>query len=338
MQYLESIFQSLLDGESFISVGGQSSYSDTHSHRRWIFYIAAAVTGAVALLFLTARESRPSQLLIRRVQIIQKATGQTSLRARNPDQSPSFAVFIRTSLFRPIYLLVTEPIVFIVSIMTAVAFGIIYLFIEAFQVVYSFYGFSVQSTSLAFIPVSIGLLLSIFVRLYDSALITRRKRLKQKLEPESMLTGFVVAAPFLALSLWWFAWTVPPQVQAPWIVSMIALVPVGFAANEFDCVLAGYMTNSYTTYSASAFAALSILRSTFSATFPLFSHQMYVNLGANYATTILAGIATISCVSPFVLLKYGSSIRERSKFARYSSQVYEENRADLVHDDLISMG
>ena len=286
------------------------------------------MTGLAAVLCVGIRESRPSQLLGHRLRAIQKLTGDNSLHIQNPDDAPSFYAFVQTSLFRPVRLFWTEPIVFMVSIMTAVAFGIVYLFIEALQVVYGSYGFSIQDTSLAFIPLSIGLLFGVFVRFYDHKMIAKRKRRGQSLHPEDTLTGFVIAAPVLAVFLWCFAWTIPPRVEAPWIISMIALVPIGFAVNEFDCVLAAYMADSYTLYAASAFASLTILRSTFSATFPLFAHQMYVNLGSNNASSILAGIATVACVSPVLLLIYGRQIREMSKFARYSLQVYNENRVD----------
>lgn len=286
------------------------------------------MTGIEALLFVTIKESRPSQLLAKRVQALRKFTGDNSLHIHNPDHAPSFRAFLQTALFRPVRLLCTEPIVFMVSIMTAVAFGIVYLFIEALQIVYEFYGFSIQETSLAFIPISIGLLFGFFLRFYDYRLIAKHKSQGKPIAPEDLLTGFTIAAPILAISLWWFSWTIPPRVHVPWIVSMVALVPIGFAANEFDCVLAGYMADSYTLYSASAFASLTILRSSFSATFPLFARQMYTSLGANYASSTLAGIATVACISPIILLRYGRHIRQFSKFARYSLQVYDENRLD----------
>ena len=300
----------------------------TQEYRQWLFYIAAAVTGLATLLCIGIRESRPSQLLIHRLRAIQKATGDNSLHIQNPDHTPSFGAFVQTSLFRPVRLFWTEPIVFIVSVMTAVAFGILYLFIEALQIVYGSYGFSIQATSLAFIPLSIGLLFGIFMRLYDYRLIAKQKQQGHHLDPEDLLTGFAVAAPVLAISLWWFAWTIPPRVHVPWIVSIIALCPIGFAMNEFDSVLAVYMADSYALFAASAFASLTILRSTFSATFPLFARQMYEKVGANYASSILAGVATLACISPIILLRYGKRIRERSKFTRYSLQVYNANRVD----------
>lgn len=107
----------------------------------------------------------------------------------------------------------------------------------------------------------------------------------------------------------------------PWIASALALIPIGFAINEFDCVLVGYLTDSYTTFASSAFASLAIVRSGLSAVFPLFAHGMYKNLGANYATTILAIVATITCVCPVILIRYGRRIRQASRFAVFSLAV-----------------
>lgn len=101
-------------------------------------------------------------------------------------------------------------------------------------------------------------------------------------------------------------------------------VPIGFAINEFDCVLIGYLTDSYTTFASSAYASLSLLRSIASAVFPLFAHQLYATQGANYASTILAAVATLACVSPIRLIKYGKRLRHASKFARYSLEVGNE--------------
>jgi hypothetical protein len=306
-----------------------------------MFYISTVVAALCTVLLLAISESRASHLLKQRVRTIGKTTGDISLRIQNPDHVPDMRSFVRL-IIRPLRLLFTEPIVLMVSTISALAFALIYLFTEVLPIVYGFYNFSDQQTSLAFIAIGIGFLCSIFTRIYDRYLAARRKaRGQAHLSPEDKLTGFAIAAPSFALGLWAFAWTIPPDVpQAPWIVSMLALIPIGFAINEFDCVLVGYLTDSYTTFASSAFASLSLLRSVFSAVFPLFGRQMYTKLGANYATTILAVIATVACVCPVVLIKYGQRIRQASKFARYSLAIerdlgLEDRQRDRAADMVI---
>jgi hypothetical protein len=252
-----------------------------------------------------------------------------ALKSQNPDHAPDWHVYLRVCLFRPVRLLVTEPIVIFVSLMKSIAFALIYLFTEAVVVVYSkYYGFTPQEASLALIPMAIGLIFGVFIRVYDSRLLARRWKAGLPVTPESKLFGLTIAAPTLALGLWWFAWTIPPLVSAPWIVSMLSLTLLGFATNEFDSALTIYISDSYTLFASSAFAGSSLLRSAASATFPLFGVQMYQNLGGNVATSILAATATVFCTFPFGFQKYGERIREASTFAKYSTKVNEENRID----------
>jgi len=286
----------------------------------------------VSCLLLGIRESRPSQLLERKVSALREATGEKSLIIRNPDHTPDLRTFARIALFRPCRLFFTEIIVFMVSVMSAVAFGLIYLFAEALPVVYGSFGFSDKQSSLAFIAIGIGLLCGIFTRLYDDHIFRKRQSRRQALRPEDKLTGFAIAAPLLAIGLWWFSWTIPPTIShVHWIVSLLSLVLVGYAANEFDCTLAGYLADSYTVFAASAFAALALLRALCCAMFPLFAHQMFTNLTPNAASSILAAVATVFCLSPIIFFRYGRRIRQSSKFAKYSLQAYNENQVD--HND-----
>lgn len=99
------------------------------------------------------------------------------------------------------------------------------------------------------------------------------------------------------------------------MVSLPSLIFVGFAANEFDHVLSGYLTDSYTAIAASAVAPLGFLRAFLSAVYPLFGARMFHGLGNNVAGSILAALATVYCIAPVVLWKYGKRIRARSRFA-----------------------
>lgn len=283
----------------------------------------------ITLFLFGIRESRPSLLLVREVAKVREETGLESLRALNPDHTPDLRTFARIALFRPIQLLFTEPIVFMVSAMSAIAFALIYLFTEALPPVYESMGFSSTSATLPFLAICIGLISGLLTRIQDHRTIARYEEQGIALEPEHKLIGFSIGAPMLACGLWWFAWTIPPRItDVHWIVSTISLVLIGYALNEFDSVLAGYLADSYLSYAASGFAALSLLRSTMSAAFPLFATHLFDGLGANVASSILAALATLFCIVPFLFTKYGKKIRARSKFARYSLQVYQENGVD----------
>lgn len=66
---------------------------------------------------------------------------------------------------------------------------------------------------------------------------------------------------------------------------------------------------------ASVFAANTIMRSAVGAAFPLFSKQMFQNLGVQWAGTLLGCLALIMVPIPLAFIKWGPALRKKSKFA-----------------------
>ncbi|RAL12442.1 putative MFS multidrug transporter [Aspergillus homomorphus CBS 101889] len=296
---------------------------------RWLFYVAAMVTGVLTLLLVTIRESRPSLLLAREVALFRKVTQISTPDALNPDQAPDLHTFVRLALFRPIRLLCTELIVFIVAVMSAVSIALVYLFTQALPPIYESFGFSPRQACLPFLAIGLGLFLGFLTRWLDLRIIAQHSARGRPLQPEDKLLGFWVGTPVLAAALWVFAWTIPPAMsQVPWMVSVVALVLTGFSLNEIDYVLGGYLTDSYLSYAASGLAALSLVRATLSAVLPLVSAPMLQRLGANGAVSVLAALATVFCAVPPLFTRYGRGLRARSAFARYSSIIYREYSVD----------
>jgi DHA1 family multidrug resistance protein-like MFS transporter len=81
------------------------------------------------------------------------------------------------------------------------------------------------------------------------------------------------------------------------------------------CKPQSYLVDTYLMYAASALAGHTIIRSATGAAFPLFTTQMFVDLGVNWAATLLGGIALVLAPMPFLFYKYGARIRTKSCFA-----------------------
>ncbi|OJJ70325.1 hypothetical protein ASPBRDRAFT_197040 [Aspergillus brasiliensis CBS 101740] len=306
-----------------------SSYISVRFGWRWVFYVGAIVSAFLAALLLCIKESRPSLLLMREVQTLRKLTGNDTFKAQNPDYMPDLRTFLQVGLLRPLRLFLTEPIVFIVTMIFGVCVALVYLFTEALPPVFEAFGFSTEQASLPFLAIGLGVIPNALTRILDYHIIHKRQKKCGVLKPEHKLTGIYIGAPVLAIGLWWFAWTIPPQVtNVHWFVSVVALFFVGYALNELEIVVTAYMADSYLSYAASGFAALSIIRSLLSAAFPLFGSKMFDALGANVAVSILAVLATIFCIVPPLFSRYGEKMRMRSVFAKYSLQVYAENGVD----------
>lgn len=272
----------------------------------------------MSVLFTFIRESRPSLLLTREVDKLCRYTGKR-FQALNHDHHPDLRTFLKVALFRPAILFLREPLVFIISIMIAFAFSLLYIFTEALQPIYQTIGFSHTQSSLAFLAIACGIWFSTLTRLLDNRVFDTRRRKNLPFKPEDKLLGLAIGAPVLAVSLWWFAWTIPPKASnTHWIVPSIPLAMMGYALNEFDTVLYCYLGDCYLSYSASATAAVAFLRALLSGVFPLFTKQMFEGLTANVAVSVLAALATAFCIVPPLFIFYGERIRDRSPFAKHS--------------------
>jgi hypothetical protein len=213
------------------------------------------------------KESRPSVILRREIKAATRVSGFKGLFYESTDTAPSLGAFCQTSLILPVRLFFTEPIVFLASIMASTGSAVIYLFPEAFPVVFkAAFGFSLRQCSLVNLAIPVGVLLTFLPRLYDIRVSNDCRRRNIIAQPEDKIFGFLVAAPTLAVAFWWFGLTVPPMTTrlSPWI-PIASLALVGFSVVEFDTVLAGYLTDTYTSHAASANASLSFLRAVLSA-------------------------------------------------------------------------
>lgn len=273
-------------------------------------------------------------MLQAKTEALQKETGTYDLRTESQASASKNPVqdFVKNNLYLPLRFLFTEPLVGLCSLLCATAFGLIYGLTESLTIVYTTTpfdkSFDETSASLSFIAVLIGEILNVVPRIYDQTLLKKRRGAKKRITPESKIRSFALACPALAIGLWIFAWTIPQKTpNVPWPVSMLGLVCIGFAANDFSYVLFGYITDAYGSHAASAVSSLSTARNGAGAIVPLFITQMYRGLGNNIATTIIASIATVFCVTPFLFLTYGEELRGRSDWAvKGDDALKHENR------------
>lgn len=80
-------------------------------------------------------------------------------------------------------------------------------------------------------------------------------------------------------------------------------------------MVAIYTEESYMVFSASALAGIGLARNIVGAIFPLVGGRMFASLGTQWAGTVIAGLACLLAPIPFILERYGPSLRARSPFA-----------------------
>lgn len=286
---------------------------------RWVHGLMAIWSGAMLVIACClVPETYPPVLLRRRAERLSKMTGKVYRSRTDIDQGKvSLSEAFATGLKRPWILLFTEPIVLLLSLYHAIIYGILYMLFGAFPIVYRLNrGWNEGISGLPFIAVAVGIFMAIcYVIFFDN------KQYMKKVvasgvgytTPEARLPMCIVGGIALPIGLFWFAWTNGPEVH--WAASVVGSIPFGFGMVLIFLSIMNYLIDSYTIFAASVLAGNGIIRSVFGAAFPLFTSQMYKNLGIHWASSVPAFLAVACIPLPFIFYRYGASIRKKCKYA-----------------------
>lgn len=151
--------------------------------------LLAIFTGLVWLVeILCIPETYAPLLLRKRAECLSSLTNQVYRSKLEVERGKvSFQGAFRTVLSRPWVLLFTEPIVFLLSIYTAIVYGTLYMLFEAFPIVFQeIRGWVEGIGSLPFLAVMTGMMVAVglnmydnkrYVRIHKSIMVSRRRRL-----------------------------------------------------------------------------------------------------------------------------------------------------------------
>ncbi|KAM0359568.1 hypothetical protein ACHAP4_003162 [Fusarium culmorum] len=178
---------------------------------------------------------------------------------------------------------------------------------------------------LAFLGIVVGVALAILTFVYEDKRYAKAGRTRgAPLEPEDRLPPAMMGSVLIPVGLFWFAWTSFNSIH--WIVPIIGTVFFAWGLVLVFMALLNYLIDSYVVFAASVMAANSVIRSLFGAAFPLFTKQMYQNLGIHWASSVPAFLALACVPFPFLFFKYGQKIRMKCEYAAEAAVVLEKIR------------
>lgn len=240
----------------------------------------------------------------------------------------SFKEQYSTNLTRPWLMLVTEPILFTLGLYSAFVWGILYLDFTAYPVVFQQSRKWTEGVAgLSFLGIGLGMLIATASSPWINNVYEVFVKKLGGPKPEARLPHLIVLAWLIPLALFWFGWTASPQIH--WTACIAAGIPFGIGFVTLFLGTNAYLTDCYGRFSASALAANAVMRSLFSAAFPLFARQMYVKLGTPWATSSLGFIAVAMAPVPWLLYRYGPKLRAMSKYHLWTVEL-EETSEEIV--------
>lgn len=301
---------------------------------RWIEGFLAIFCGVILILLIVAcPETYAPTLLRRRADKLSRATGKVYRVPADKKGKLQLGPLFAAALSRPWKFLIFEPIVSILTLYTAVLYGILYLNFAAYPIIFQQQrGWSAGIGGLAFLGILVGTVLSIIVSVvrhsYSFPFQNGRKLMRQVYiqpqylrtlkkrgysTPEDRLPPAIWGGVLVVIGLAGFAATNGPDVH--WIAPIIFGVPFGLGIIVSFLATIGYLVDSYTIYAASVLAANSVLRSLFGAAFPLFTSYMYRDLGTHWASALPGFIALALVPFCYIFWRYGAKIRARCRYA-----------------------
>ncbi|PWY81571.1 MFS general substrate transporter [Aspergillus sclerotioniger CBS 115572] len=228
-------------------------------------------------------------------------------------------MMLTVTLARPVYMLLTEPIVALCSLYSSLNFSVLFCFLACVPLVYTdIYDFTPGQCGLVFISLALGCVLGCLGLLmtdqYTMSLHRRRHpEGNTPPPPEQVLWAAMLASPVMPAALFWFAWTSTCHVH--WMSSIVAIGFFGCSNIMIFVSTVLYLTRVYgATSGASALAANGLLRYSIGGSFPLFTLAMYHNLGYSWASSLLGFLAVAFAPLPWLFFRWGSRVRENSAY------------------------
>lgn len=245
-------------------------------HWRWIFWVLLMISAVITtVIYFFLPESNATVILQQR---------KNRLQSQNPDKEyvvegvSDLTLFqkVKQNSTRAVRILLTQPIVAILSLYQAIIFSSLYSLYAQYETIWSSppYNFTQTQVGLAYLGPGTGFVIMAIISIIfiDKIYNYLSRRNNNDGFPEYRLPLANVGALFLPISLFWFGWTIDYGLQ--WPIPMVATAFFGASHVSVFNPVQTYYIEAYGTMAASALAAGAFLRSIVGGVVPLVVSKM----------------------------------------------------------------
>lgn len=221
--------------------------TDSHLGWRWTEWITA-IMGFVAfgLCLFFLEETYPPVILVDKAAELRRRTKNWGIHAKQEEIEVDFRELITKNFSRPLRLLFTEPIVFLLSIYMSFIYGLLYLFLTAYPIAFQqIRGWSGGVGGLPFFGMILGQITAgIYILLTQPAYQRKLAANNNIPVPEWRLPPVIVGGAAFAAGLFWFGWTAyKPSIH--WIAPTLSGVLTGFGLLAIFLQSLNYIVDAY---------------------------------------------------------------------------------------------
>lgn len=214
---------------------------------RWTEYLVAIMgffAFGIDLLFL--EETYPPVILIQKASELRRRTKNWGIHAKQEEIEVDFRELMTKNFSRPLRILVTEPIVLLLSIYMAFIYGLLYLFLTAYPIVFQrIHGFSNGVGGLPYFGMIIGMLLAGLMIILQQPSYNRKLTANNNIPiPEWRLPPVIMGGVSFAGGIFWFGWS-GYRADIHWIVPTLSGLLTGFGLLAIFLQSLNYIVDAY---------------------------------------------------------------------------------------------
>lgn len=249
---------------------------------RWVYWASTIFAGfLVALGLFTMKETNPNLTLRKKAQRLRETAENDRYKAPIELRKIELRELCTRWLILPISMLIFEPMLQAITIYMSFVYGVLYLFFEAFPVVFALHKFNELQIGLAFLGFLLGCLLAGAYNIFcENARYVKAIKASPDgtVPPEERIRLTMIGSPLLTISLFWFAWSSYETVSYWSAIGAATVYGIamffifvrkkpGATDNQFS--LMTFMADAYQQQTACALSANTVVRSSFGFGFPL---------------------------------------------------------------------
>lgn len=225
---------------------------------RWTEYLVG-IMGALAfvldLLFL--EETYPPVVLVQKASELRRRTKNWGIHAKQEEIEVDFRQLLERNFSRPLRMLVSEPIILLLSVYMAFIYGLLYLFLTAYPIVFQeIHKFNPGVGGLPYFGMIIGEILAGVTIVLMQPWYNRKLTANNGLPiPEWRLPPAIVGGVAFASGLFWFGWT-GYKASIHWVVPTLSGLLTGFGLLSIFLQSLNYIVDAYLMFAASAIVSL----------------------------------------------------------------------------------
>lgn len=199
------------------------------------------------LLFFFFPETYPPIILVNKASELRRRTKNWGIHAKQEEIEVDFKELITKNVSRPLRILFTEPIVLIITIYMSFIYGLLYLFLTAYALVFQGkYRFNEGVGGLPYFGMVLGEIIAFGAAAFSNTGYAKKLAANSNVPvPEWRLPQAIAGAISFAGGLFWFGWTGYKGNAIPWIVPTLSGLLTGFGIFSIFLTLLNYIVDSY---------------------------------------------------------------------------------------------